>query len=247
MIDTHIHIIPGVDDGAMDLQVSKQMLTFSINEGVSEMIVTPHFNPPHYDNQDVLRQYNRLNEMIRLEEMKIKIHLGNEIRLSEEGMKGIHSGAANTMADSHYLLIELPGYHYYPFHEAMIDELLASGYKIVLAHVERYPVFQKNPGKLWEFIKKGVFAQLSSTYIIERRSRKKAFSWLETGLIHVVASDGHNLNRRPPVLKKAYDLVSHHFGKESAKILFRENPQAILRDQKLKTIAVKRKKRFTFS
>lgn len=246
MIDTHIHIIPGVDDGAVDLEISKQMLRFSIAEGVTEMIATPHFKPPRYDNQEVFNQYKHLTEMIRLAELPIKVHLGNEIHLSQESMSGLALGQAKTMGDSHYLLIELPSYHFYPFHEAMLSELLEAGYKIVLAHIERYPIFQNKPEKLGDFVKKGIYGQLSSMYIIERRSRKKAFSWLETGLIHIIASDGHNLNRRPPLLKKAYDLVSDHFSQETANILFKENPYAIIKDQELKAVKAKRNKRFSF-
>lgn len=240
MIDTHIHIIPGVDDGAADLQVSKQMLNFLIDQGVTEIIATPHFNPPRYDNQGLLAQYHDLREMIQLEEMAIKLQLGNEIRLSEEGLEGIKAKEAKTMGDSNYLLIELPTYHFYPFHELMLYDLLELGYKIILAHVERYPIFQEKPEKLLEFVQAGVFAQLSASYIIERQSRKKAFAWLESGLIHLVASDGHNMSRRPPVLKKAYQLVDHYFDSDSAEMLFKENPSLLIKNQELEVIDTKK-------
>jgi len=246
MIDTHIHMIPGVDDGAKDLETSVQMMHMAMNEGVNEMILTPHFNMPAYHNQKVDKQYQLLKEYIVREKIDFKLHLGNEIYLSEESMAGIDQGKAHTMGDSRYLLIELPYYHYYPFHESMLFELQEKGYKIVLAHVERYEIFSKKPEKFAYLSKNGIYGQLTSRYIMEGKTRKKALKWIETGLIQIVASDAHDMIKRPPFMKMAYETVIKAFGEECGQMLFTENPGMIIQDCELMVPALNKRKRFWF-
>ena len=244
MIDTHIHMVPGVDDGAKDLETAIQMMQLAISEGVNEMIVTPHFNLPTYHNETVKDQYQLLNNYIQRDNLDFKLHLGNEIYLSEETMAGIKRGQANTMGDSHFLLVELPLYHYYPFHESMLFELQQSGYQVVLAHVERYDVFSSHPEKLAVLNQSGIYAQITSRYIMDSKTRKKALKWIESGLIHIVASDGHDLIKRPPVMKMAYEIVTKAFGEECGQMLFVENPGMMIRDRELLVPELKKKRRF---
>nr|WP_320025668.1 CpsB/CapC family capsule biosynthesis tyrosine phosphatase [uncultured Acetobacterium sp.] len=242
MIDTHIHMVPGVDDGAKDLDTSISMIKLAMNEGVNEMILTPHFNLPTYHNENVKEQFQLLNNYIRLEKIDFKIHLGNEIHLSEETMAGIKQGQANTMGDSKYLLIELPIYHYYPFHEAMLMELQESGFKVILAHVERYEIFLNKPQKLVELSENGIYCQITSHYIMDSKTRKRALKLIESGIIHVVASDAHDVIKRPPVMKMAYEIVAKNFGEACGQMLFVENPGMMIRDCEL-TVPVSQKTR----
>ncbi|WP_373484848.1 tyrosine-protein phosphatase [Acetobacterium malicum] len=245
MIDTHIHMVPGVDDGAKDLETAVQMMQLAMNEGVNEMILTPHFNLPAYHNQNVDKQYQLLANYIERENIDFKLHLGNEIYLSEETMAGIKQGQAHTMANSRFLLVELPLYHYYPFHESMLFELQESGYKVVLAHVERYEVFARRPEKLAALNEGGIYSQITSQYIMDNKTRKRALKWIESGLIYIVASDGHDLVKRPPVMKQAYEIVVKTFGEECGQMLFDENPGMMIRDREL-MVPVLKKKKFGF-
>ena len=241
MIDTHIHMLPGIDDGAKDMDVTKRMLQAAIDEGVNEMILTPHFNIPFYFNKNVEKQYNLVSDYIAAEKMSMKIHLGNEIYLSEEDMEAIKKGQAHTMGDSNYLLLELPYYHFYPFHEVMIHDLQLSGYRIILAHIERYQIFKDKPDKLKELVNEGVYSQITSEYIMNNKTRKKALKWIGTGFIHIVASDAHNMDSRPPLMKNAYDIVSEVFGKHCAQTLFVDNPRLMIADDALVVANIKKK------
>jgi protein-tyrosine phosphatase len=238
-------MIPGVDDGAKNMEIAIQMLQFSMNEGVNEMILTPHFNIPSYINEDVERQYRLLYDHILENAIEFKLHLGNEIYLSQENMAGIESEKAYTMGESHYLLLELPYYHFYPFHEVLISNLQSKRYKVLLAHVERYDIFSKKPKMIEELVYNGVYAQLTSEYIINKKTRKKALNWIERGLVNIVASDGHNVDRRPPVMKMAYEIVSKVFGESCAQLLFEENPRLMIEDGILVFPEIKRTKRFS--
>ena len=245
MIDTHIHMIPGVDDGAKSLQISIQMLEMAIKEGTNGMILTPHFNIPHYYNKNVKEQFQLLVDHIQTNKIDFELHLGNEIHVSEENMAALKSESAYTMAESRYLLLELPNYHFYPFHEDAIYDLYSNEYKIILAHVERYVVFTKKPEKIKEMSRNGIYAQLTSEYIINKKTRKDALKWIENGFINIVASDGHDIVRRPPVLKMAYEIVKRSFGETCAQTLFVENPRLIINDKELLIPEIEKKKRFS--
>lgn len=247
LIDTHIHMVPGVDDGARDIDMAIQMLHVAKNEGINEMILTPHFNSPRYDNQNVIENFNKLRDYILTYRIDFKIHLGNEIYLSEEDIDAIVNRQVFTMAGSRYLLIELPVHQFYPFHEMMIHNLQENGYRIILAHVERYQIFENKPQMLQEFVKKGIYCQITTNYIMNKKTRKKAFKLIKNGLVHIVASDGHNIDKRPPVMKNAYDIIYKAFGQEWAQLLFIENPQLVIMDSILKNPPVEQiKKRYFF-
>lgn len=244
MIDTHIHMVPEVDDGAKDMDVAIQMLHMALDEGVREMILTPHFNSPVYHNQSIEKQYNLIKDYIITEKIDMKIYLGNEIYLSDENMIGIKTGQAHTMGDSRYLLVELPYYHFYPFHEVMIQDLQNSGFKIVLAHVERYQIFIKKTDKLKELVKKGLYGQITAGFIIGSKTRRKALKMIESGLIHVVASDAHDIDTRPPKMKAAFDVVGRAFGQQCAQLLFIDNPRLMIEDGALMLPDIKKARRF---
>ena len=246
MIDTHIHLIPGVDDGAKDLAEAARMLAFASNEGVNEMILTPHFNSTLYRDKNVEKAFKLLTDYIASQKLEMKIHLGNEIYLNEEDYACIKNGQAHTMGDSRYLLLELPFFHFYPFHEMMIQELQCSEYKIVLAHAERYAVFEKKPEKLRELVKNGVYMQMTSAYIMDKKTRKKALKWVEDGLVHMVASDGHDVEGRPPVMKMAFEIVAGTFGNPCAERLFNDNPGLLIEDRELMAAPIKKAKRFAW-
>ncbi len=228
MIDTHIHMVPGVDDGAKDLTVAMAMVKDAMAQGVDEMVLTPHHNVPVFVSEEIDAQFEVLKQAIEKEGLDFNIHLGNEIHVNEESVEGLETGAARTMGDSDYVLMELPFHHYYPFHEAMLFDLQVEGYKVIIAHIERYHIFRKNEQKLGNLIDKGFYGQLTSRYVAEAKTRKRALRWIEEGFVHIIASDGHNIDKRPPIMKAAYDVVESRFGRACADTLFTDNPKRII-------------------
>ena len=210
------------------------------------MILTPHFNKTLYDYLIIEKQFKLLKDLITKKDIKIKIYLGNEIYLNEESVEGIKTGQAHTMADSKYLLLELPHYHFYPFHENLIYDLQLSGYKILLAHVERYQIFEKKTENLKEMVKNNIYSQITSSFIVNKKTRSRALNLIESGLIHIVASDGHDIEKRPPVMKSAFNVISTEFGESCAQSLFVDNPRLMIEDHTLKAVTKKRLKRFNF-
>lgn len=233
MIDTHIHIVPSVDDGSNSIEVSLNMLRYAKDEGVTKMIVTPHYNIGLYENDGMEEAFDLLKRARDKHNIPIELYLGNEIYLNEENVHGLLADKGYRMAESHYALIELPFHYYYAFHDSLLYQLQTAGIKVVLAHVERYDTFQHKPEKLEAQIKRGIYGQMTSGYIAEKKTRKHALNWIGKGYIHIVASDGHNMTRRLPQMMTAYNIVESKFGKSVAKRLFIDNPQAIIDDCQL--------------
>jgi protein-tyrosine phosphatase len=92
-------------------------------------------------------------------------------------------------------------------------------------------------------VKRGIYCQITSSYIADRKTRKKALKLIKDGLAHIVASDGHNLDKRPPVMKMAYEIVYKAFGSRSADLLFIENPKAMIMDSVLGDYNIGKKKK----
>lgn len=242
MIDTHIHIIPEVDDGAASLTEAVEMLKISKDEGVKEIIATPHFKEGLSLEADILEQFEKIK--FEAEEMGITLHLGNELYLCEEGVHGLRDDHVYTLANSSYVLVELPFTQYYPFHDALLYQIQQRGFRIILAHIERYQSFRRKPEMLEALMKKGIYGQMNARYLHERKTRKQAFKWIEKGYVHLIASDGHNTDSRKPEMAKAYETVQDRFGIAAAELLFRDNPARIIDDVMLQTPEIDKKKRF---
>lgn len=240
MIDTHIHIIPEVDDGAASLEEAVRMLQKAKAEGVSQIIATPHFKEALSLESDVLEQFERVR--LEAEALGITLHLGNELYLCDEGVEALRDDHVYTMANSHYVLVELPFQQFLPAHEALLHQIHLRGFKIILAHMERYQIFRRSSAKLEGLLAKGIYGQMNAGYICRRATRRQAFKWIEKGYVHIIASDGHNTNDRPPEMAEAYEVVVHRFGVNAAECLFRDNPQRIIDDEPLETLVVAKRK-----
>lgn len=244
MIDTHIHMVPGVDDGAKNLEMSMNMVNYAMAQGVTGMILTPHHNVPVFVSDEIDAQYALLKEEIKKQGLDFELHLGNEVHVNEESIAGLKMGKARTMGDSQYLLMELPFHHYYPFHESMLFDLQIAGYSVILAHVERYHAFRRDETKLADLINKGFYGQITSRYVAETKSRKRAFRWIEEGYIHIIASDGHNITKRPPMMKDAFEVIESRYGRECALTLCEENPRRIINNEPLVRPVINKRKWF---
>lgn len=250
MIDTHIHLVPNVDDGAKDLEAALEMARMAVEDGIDTIVTTPHYNIPDYDNSRVLDNFQKLLHKIKTENLNLKVYLGNEIHLNEEGVEAIFSHEAYSLANSKYYLIELPFHQYYPAHEELIFQIVAKGYFVILAHIERYIAFQKTPEKLQELMHRGCFGQLTSSYIVNPRTSKRALELIESGVVHIVASDAHNIHKRKPQLSAGYQCVCDRFGEAVANRLFIENPKKIIDNLLLDDVFIhldnKKKKWYNF-
>lgn len=233
MIDTHIHILPNVDDGPKRVSESVEMAKIALEEGITEMIVTPHYKRPGYTNEKVLDAYEAFKNELVLQGLNLKLYMGNEIYLSEENVRDLMEKKAYTLNEGPYVLVELPFRHYFPFHDALLNQLQLQGYKVILAHAERYEALLKQPNKIKELVDRNIYIQLTGSALLNKKTRKLSIKWIKAGLVHIIGTDAHNATERKPSIKKAYQKVCDKMGQEVADLIFVDNPKAVIKGYEL--------------
>ncbi len=241
MIDMHAHIIHGVDDGPKQIEGSLALIQQAIDQGVLEIIATPHYHLPTFDNYHTNTQYQELVQVIRAKNMPITLHLGNEVYADELILTHLKKGSINTLAGSRYILLELPFYKLYPVHHDLIFQLQKEHYKVILAHVDRYHYFKESPELLKGLVEKGCYTQLSQDYVLNKP--KEAKRLIQSGLINLIASDMHHTEKRPNQLQLTRQLLERLVGKVTTDTLLATNPKAVIEDEPITRFNIQQPKR----
>lgn len=201
MIDLHCHILPGMDDGAKDLNEAGLMLAMQRASGTEGMYLTPHFHPGEKDPGTFLaereRAWQELTSVLTQED-RDRIRLGAEVRYCEQLLT--LELREMTLGKSDYFLLELPVEGYPAYLERFIEELPGKGLIPILAHVERYAYFRNEPRLLKKLVDLGALAQVSAGALFAKRDRNFAFSCMRHGLAQLAASDAHNTKDRKPCM-----------------------------------------------
>jgi len=141
MFDIHTHILPCVDDGSSSLEESIKMIEDAVNQGITDIILTPHFDV--YGNKcdlktDYQLEFNKFEDEIKKRNIPIKLYLGNEIYYTKGVYKFLKNKKIFPLGNSDKVLIEL-SYENLKYHmDDIIYEFYVEGYQVVIAHVERY-------------------------------------------------------------------------------------------------------------
>lgn len=215
MIDIHTHILPGIDDGARNENISLKMLHAELKAGVQQIFLTPHFNceTTSIDAFIENRQsaFERLSDAVGSEPMP-ELRLGAEVRYSPALLNLPFEEIA---LNNNYLLLELP-FHHYPAHiKQVIMNLDANGITPILAHVERYQFFRDDPELLYSLIQLGAMGQVNVSSLEDKKDRGFAKACLNNSLAHFVASDTHNMTDRAPCM----DMVPHILSESMIELL----------------------------
>jgi tyrosine-protein phosphatase YwqE len=194
--DFHSHLIPGIDDGAVDLEDSIAMIRRFKVWGYKKVITTPHVMSDFYRNTPEIILGGRDDVAKELEKNKINIELGAaaEYYLDETLEPKIKAKEVLTFGDN-YVLFELPFMAEPPNLASAIFEMQTNGYKPILAHPERYGFWYKDFEKYREMKDKGVHLQLNMLSLIGHYSpetQKIAEKLVDEGLISFLGSDCHN-------------------------------------------------------
>ncbi|HEV3256203.1 MAG TPA: CpsB/CapC family capsule biosynthesis tyrosine phosphatase [Gemmataceae bacterium] len=232
--DMHCHLLPGIDDGPADWEASLALARLAVAEGVGTMIATPH-QLGRYEANSAARIWQLVIEARqRLADAGIPLILlpGADVRVHEDLPELVRRRQVLTLADRHvHLLMELPHEQVIPLGQ-LIYRLHAAGICCILSHPERNGALLQNRELLRPWVQQGCLMQITAGSItghfgpdVQRMSRRL----LEEGLVHLVGSDAHDVNRRPPRLAAAYDLVGRWLGADVADKLFLTNAEAVAR------------------
>jgi protein-tyrosine phosphatase len=246
-VDIHSHLIPDLDDGARSLLETIEMLRHAHEYGTRGIVATPHMFHTSFDvfrplsvRDAYARMVKRLTRLSAADEFRflreVQIYLGSENFVSPEFLAAVQRREVLTLNGSRYLLVEFPPFLPFEAAHSSVDEVLAAGLTPVLAHVERYSFFARRPGRAADLKRKGCVLQVNAEAIVDLEGGSAASALrplFEAGLVEVVASDGHDTQRRRPELQTACRVLSEVFSEETAATLLWENPARIVRDREL--------------
>lgn len=232
-IDIHTHILPGVDDGAGNWDMCRQMLLQSVEAGVTQIIATPHYLPwkKKASPEQIRSLCTQTAQQFKKETGKnIDIYPGNEIYYHIEFIDSLKNKKALTLADSRYVLIEFSIDESFKVICSAVHNLTMAGYIPVLAHVERYRNMASLE-RMWELRQMGALLQMNIE-VLNRglfdgmgRLAKKA---LRHEMIQFLASDMHNVTSRPPMKEEALLWAEKKLSAEYLQDILRNNGMTIL-------------------
>ena len=215
MIDLHAHILPGLDDGPPTLDASAEMAAAAVAAGTRVMAATSHINRSFgLLPEDLAPARAQVAERLREDGIPLEVVQGGEVSasrveaLDETDLHGL------TLGGGPWLLLECPLAPGAPTMEPVVAALRRRGLEILLAHPERSPGFMRSPATLERLLGLGALTQLTSTAFSGRFGdtvRKVAFEMLERGHGHVIASDGHGADGRPPDLMCALEAFERRY------------------------------------
>lgn len=208
MVDFHSHVLPGMDDGAENVETSLRMLRESARQGVDVLFATSHFYADQEDPQRFLsRRAAAYEELCAETEKSVQvypdIYLGAEV-LFFPGMSGAEELKKLTLGSTNCLLVEPPMMRW---SDTMLDEIEQTGQNLscipVIAHIDRY-MRMLGDDMLFERVKgRRVLIQVNASFFIHEDSRPTALKYLSEGRIHFMGSDCHNMTDRAPNLGAA--------------------------------------------
>jgi len=235
MIDIHNHLIYGVDDGSPDLETSVAMAEVAVAEGVTHLACTPHSSDSY--PYDVRINSERLSQIQERMGDRIKLLLACDFHMNADNIHdAIRHPLKYSIDGKGSLLVEFPDMAIPPQLSDALNRLQAAGYTNIITHPERNPVITKRPELLAEWIRMGCLVQVTASSLYGRFGQSaQAFSneLLDRNWIHFIATDAHNLDGRPPHLKKAFDYIANRAGEETARRLCVVNPRSAIFGEKL--------------
>lgn len=240
MIDIHSHLIPNIDDGSKSLEESIEIIRQASFNGVTDLIVTPHFilgSTYNADNTKKKTLFEQLKQKVFEENIKVNLYLGNEVFIEPNMIELLQENQIMTLNNSRYLLFELPINNEYKNVKEIVFHLKVNGCEPILAHPERYSFFQKNPNVLFELYEQGVHFQCNtgSFYGVYGKEAKQLFLLLlKHHMIQFLSTDTHH--EKDTFYDRIEELkedLEKYMSEDEIEELFHENAKKIILDKKL--------------
>ena len=238
MIDIHCHVLPGMDDGPASMDESLAMVRLAVADGIRGAICTPHWHPMFWPNERnaIAIAVETFRLRLQAEDIAFAVWPGSELSLDADLEVGIAGGRLATLNGGSWVLLELPGAFPPSGIDTFLLNFLRSGRRVVLAHPERYSFILRDPARLQAWVEMGVAVQITAASLLGRLGPEIATLCrvlLEHRLVHFLASDGHGVENRRPLLQEACSVAGEIAGGDVAARLTEMHPQAVIRDEPL--------------
>jgi protein-tyrosine phosphatase len=232
VIDLHCHVLPGIDDGPASVDESLLLARAAQDEGTRTLVATPHVSPRYPNGASTIATLVAdLNA--RLHDESIEIATGAEVAAMLVPEIAPEELARLGLGGGRWLLVEPPLTSTPAGLDLVIADLHRHDHRVLLAHPERCAGFHREPRRLESLVDAGALTSLTAGSFAGRFGaavRRFAWSLLQAGLVHNVASDFHDRSGRPPGMTEALDQPHLH---ELMKWLTCDVPAAILADREI--------------
>jgi protein-tyrosine phosphatase len=241
LVDIHCHIVPGVDDGAIDLAMSHAMIEVAREQGITAIATTPHYVPGSDDVATIELHQSRLDAIGKQE--GVELMLSREVRVNASLIARTSFVDLTYGGKGKYILLELATQEVPSYLDRLLFTLRLDNIIPIIAHPERNMALLREPKKIVDLIAAGAHMQLTTSSIsggLGPTIQDFSKAMLQSGLVSFVASDAHNLTTRPftdwePALEamRLMDLT------ESAiERMCTSNPQAVFSSEALEPLEV---------
>jgi protein-tyrosine phosphatase len=216
VIDLHAHILPGLDDGPATEEEAVALARTAVAAGTRALATTSHVDTGFgLGPADLDAARATLAERLAREGIALELLPGGEIAparlpdLDDATLARLALGGGGTV------LLECPFAPVGSAMELMVGDLRRRGFGVLLAHPERSPTFQHEPQRLERLLDLGAYAQVTAGSLsgdFGGTVLRVASAMLEAGLVHVIASDAHDLRRRRPDLRLPAEALETRYG-----------------------------------
>ena len=232
LFDLHCHILPGIDDGSPDEEVSLAMLQMAVACGTTDLYATPHLISGSWqpDWQTILRLTDALNTAATAQQLPIRVHPGAEVAMDWSLLELLQAPGPYCLDGGRYILVELPLGSLPTYADEFLFTLQARDFLPILAHPERNPEVKAEPARLAAWLERGILAQLNASSLVGTMGRKTqlaAEALLSLGYVHFIGSDAHGVGVRRPDLRAARELLTATLGEAGADALLAGNPRQL--------------------
>lgn len=235
MIDIHTHILPGLDDGARDMDDSLAMAEIALKSGVHTVAATSHANTGGYFREYGPEGYEERLHAFRMalqrEGMPLTVLSGMEIFTTEEVPELIEDGRLISLNHTPFFLMEFSFGIEAGEMDRMLENVLEMGLTPVIAHPERYACVQERPQRVADWMRKGCLAQINRGSVFGRfgeRAENCADILLKRRWVTCIASDAHKPYERTPYMADIKEYMEERYSYRYSRELLYENPRKIL-------------------
>lgn len=222
VVDVHSHILPGMDDGSRSVTESLEMLKAAYEQGIDAVIATPHFYGDRERPESFLSRRDESLKALKAASYDgplPNIYIGAEIAYYF-GMGSSEALPSLCIEGTKCALIEMP---FCAWSRGEVEEIYSAmknnGITPILAHIERFIGYGKNLSYIKELAERDVLLQSNAEFFIDKKTRKKALKFLNSGLVKLIGSDCHNTGDRPQNIGDAINVIREELSDYHIKII----------------------------
>ena len=232
--DIHMHVVPGVDDGAGSMEEALRLLELSAAQGVRAVFATPHGSAFRSGPERVRERFLRLRAAAAARGLPVRLFFGCELRLfpdtAEACTEALLAGRYPTMNGTRFVLTEFDPEGFTAEDAAFcVRTLRGAGFLPIVAHAERCRFTTADSAAALKDL--GARIQINAYSVVNESKgwiRENAAALLSGGLADFIGTDAHRMDHRPPAAAEGIAALRRLYGEDYARQLCEENPQKLL-------------------